>query len=94
MNHCFETTVQPTATRRPFKSNQVQPHTKMAQFRMLNVFMITCNFTKSRMELHGAEIPIVLQRLCALFFRRYGVITARMLCVGFDKKGRDSKSAI
>lgn len=41
-------------------------------------------------KLRGAEVPIVNQEKCSKAYRRYGGVTARMLCAGFDKGGIDA----
>lgn len=52
----------------------------------------TQNAVESRYRLRGAEVPIVQQTQCAKAYRRYGGITARMLCAGFQRGGKDGKT--
>lgn len=41
--------------------------------------------------LHGAEVPIINQQVCANAYRHTGTITDRMLCAGlFEQGGKDS----
>lgn len=46
--------------------------------------------SESRRKLRGAEVPIVNQEKCEQAYKRFGGITARMMCAGFDKGGKDA----
>lgn len=46
--------------------------------------------SESRQKLRGAEVPIVSQDKCMNAYKRFGGITARMICAGFDKGGKDA----
>lgn len=50
----------------------------------------TQSATESRLKLRGAEVPIVNQEKCEEAYKRYGGITARMICAGFDQGGKDA----
>lgn len=49
----------------------------------------TQNSTESRNNLRGAEVPIVNQRKCSNAYARYGGVTPRMVCAGFEIGGKD-----
>lgn len=51
----------------------------------------TESINESSSRLRGAEVPVVSQTVCARAYRRYGGITARMLCAGFAKGGKDGE---
>lgn len=40
--------------------------------------------------IHGAEIPVLNQQVCANTYRRAGTITPRMMCAGLLEGGKDS----
>lgn len=49
----------------------------------------TANVSESRNSLRGAEVPVVNQRKCFNDYARYGGVTPRMLCAGYEKGGKD-----
>lgn len=49
----------------------------------------TANVSESRNNLRGAEVPVVNQRKCSNDYARYGGVTPRMLCAGYEKGGKD-----
>lgn len=49
----------------------------------------TMNTSESRDSLRGANVPIVNQRKCSQQYMRYGGITGRMICAGYDRGGKD-----
>lgn len=49
----------------------------------------TQSSNESMGNLRGAEVPIVNQRKCANDYARYGGVTPRMLCAGYEKGGKD-----
>lgn len=51
---------------------------------------LTQSNSESRQKLRGAEVPIFNQEKCERAYKRYGGITARMICAGFDKGGKDA----
>lgn len=50
----------------------------------------TKSWSDPRNKLRGAEVPIVNQQKCLKAYRRFGGITPRMVCAGFDKGGKDA----
>lgn len=50
----------------------------------------TTQSIESSQKLRGAEVPIVNQQKCEQAYKRHGGITARMICAGFDKGGKDA----
>lgn len=46
--------------------------------------------SESRLKLRGAEVPIVNQQSCMDAYKRFGGITPRMVCAGFEKGGKDA----
>lgn len=53
----------------------------------------TQNESESRIQLRGAYIPIVNQKLCSESYEDFGGVTSRMLCAGFyPEGGKDGKS--
>ncbi|XP_031638810.1 polyserase-2-like [Contarinia nasturtii] len=46
--------------------------------------------SESRLKLRGAEVPIVNQEKCMKAYQRFGGVTPRMICAGFDKGGKDA----
>lgn len=51
----------------------------------------TQNITESRQTLREALVPVYNQTKCSEAYNRYGGVTSRMLCAGFEKGGRDGK---
>lgn len=49
----------------------------------------TKNASESRENLRGTEVPIVNQKQCSNAYARYGGVTSRMLCAGYEKGGKD-----
>lgn len=49
----------------------------------------TQNAGESRDQLRGALVPIVNQKNCSDAYARYGGVTGRMICAGFEKGGKD-----
>lgn len=49
----------------------------------------TKNNSESRDNLRGAFVPIVNQRKCHQSYAKYGGITDRMICAGYEKGGKD-----
>lgn len=49
----------------------------------------TQNSSESRLNLRAAEVPIVNQRKCSKAYNRYGGVTPRMICAGFEQGGKD-----
>lgn len=45
---------------------------------------------ESNRILHGAEVPILNQQVCANAYRHTGSITPRMMCAGLDQGGLDA----
>lgn len=50
----------------------------------------TTQSSESNRILHGAEVPILNQQVCANAYRRTGSITPRMMCAGLEQGGKDS----
>lgn len=45
---------------------------------------------ESNRILHGAEVPVMNQQVCANAYRHAGSITPRMMCAGLAQGGKDS----
>lgn len=52
----------------------------------------TKNSSESREILRGATVPIANQKKCSEAYSRYGGVTGRMICAGYDKGGKDGKN--
>ena len=50
----------------------------------------TQSSSESSRRLRGAEVPIVNQEKCNKAYKSFGGVTARMVCAGFDKGGKDA----
>lgn len=50
----------------------------------------TQNSNESRFYLRAAEVPTVNQQKCHIAYKRYGGVTPRMLCAGFNQGGKDA----
>jgi len=50
----------------------------------------TQNSSESRLHLRGADVPIFNQVECSKAYKRYGGVTSRMICAGFDEGGKDA----
>lgn len=66
-----------------------QDHVKDNQTCLVTGWGDTKSFERND-RLRGAEVPIVNQEKCSKAYRRYGGVTSRMLCAGFDKGGKDA----
>lgn len=49
----------------------------------------TKNATESRNNLRGAKVPIVNQKKCFEAYSKYGGVTPRMICAGYEIGGKD-----
>lgn len=50
----------------------------------------TQSSSESSRRLRAAEVPIVNQEKCNTAYKSFGGVTARMVCAGFDKGGKDA----
>lgn len=51
----------------------------------------TQNSTESKKNLREALVPVYNQTKCSESYKKYGGVTSRMLCAGYEKGGKDCK---